>query len=46
LSLTPDWKFLTGLRDRGRAIAARWLDDHFGDLGQRSTVDIRREFLE
>ena len=44
--LSPDWKFLTGLRDRGRAIAARWLENHFDDVGRRSTVDLRREFLE
>jgi NTE family protein len=44
--LSPDWKFLTSLRDRGRAIAQNWLEHHYDDLGQRSTVDIRREFLE
>lgn len=44
--LSPDWKFLTRLRDRGRATAARWLDRHFEDLGHSSTVDLRHEFLE
>ncbi len=43
--LSPDWTFLTGLRDRGRAIAGAWLDQHFADLGERSTVDLRKEFL-
>jgi NTE family protein len=44
--LSPDWTFLTGLRDRGRAIAARWLEDHYDDLGRRSSVDLRKEFLD
>lgn len=40
-----DWHFLTGLRDRGRAAAARFIRDHHRDLGVRTTVDIRKEFL-
>jgi NTE family protein len=44
--LSPDWAFLTRLRDRGRAVARAWLDRHFDDLGERSTVDIRKEFLD
>ena len=44
--MSPEWKFLTQLRDRGRATADEWLRDHYADLGERSTVDIRREFLD
>jgi NTE family protein len=44
--LSPDWKFLTRLRDRGRAVAAAWLAEHYDDLGKRDTVNLRREFLE
>jgi NTE family protein len=44
--LSPDWAFLTGLRDLGRDIAKAWLQRHFDDLGQRSTVDVRAEFLD
>ncbi|WP_157125849.1 patatin-like phospholipase family protein [Pandoraea norimbergensis] len=41
-----DWHFLTTLRDRGRDAAARWLDEHFNDVGVRSTVDLRRDYLQ
>jgi NTE family protein len=40
-----DWTFLTHLRDMGRNAAALWLDGHFQDIGERSTVDIRAEYL-
>ncbi len=43
---SAEWTFLTHLRDRGRATADEWLRDHFDDLGERNTVDIRREFLD
>ncbi|VVE88538.1 patatin-like phospholipase family protein [Pandoraea bronchicola] len=41
-----DWNFLTTLRDRGREAASRWLDAHFADVGVRSTVDLRRDYLQ
>ncbi|MGC7411281.1 patatin-like phospholipase family protein [Pandoraea pneumonica] len=41
-----DWHFLTTLRDRGREAAARWLDEHYNDVGMRSTVDLRRDYLQ
>ena len=40
-----DWDFLTHLRDRGRAVAETWLAAHADDVGQRSTVDLKAEFL-
>ena len=40
-----EWGFLTALRDRGRTSAKQWLDQHFGDIGVRQTVDLRSEFL-
>lgn len=40
-----DWKFLNDLRQRGYKAGQTWLDMHFGDLGQRSTVDLKKEFL-
>ena len=40
-----EWDFLTMLRDRGRECASEWLAKHFSDLGIRSTVDLKREFL-
>lgn len=40
-----DWSFLIQLRDRGRACAATWLEQHFDALGLRSSVDLKHEFL-
>ena len=42
---STDWGFLTDLRDRGREAAGEWLGRHFDDLGVRSSVDLRKEFL-
>jgi NTE family protein len=42
---SSDWDFLLDLRERGRKAAADWLAAHFDDLGVRSTVDLRAEFL-
>ena len=36
-----DWRFLTGLRDKGREIADVWLTDNRAHIGVRSSVDIR-----
>jgi NTE family protein len=43
--MDTEWDFLTMLRDRGRALAAEWLAENFGHLGERSSVDLRKEFL-
>ncbi len=43
--MESDWKFLTMLRDRGRACAQEWLDQNFDDIGVRSSVDMQNEFL-
>ena len=43
--MNSEWKFLTMLRDRGRALAAEWLTHNFEHLGVRSTVDLKKEFL-
>lgn len=40
-----DWDFLTGLRDKGRAVMEEWLAEHFDDIGVRDTVDLHAEFL-
>lgn len=42
---TSDWEFLSMLHDRGYACASEWIERHFDDLGVRSTVDLKREFL-
>ena len=36
--------FLERLRGQGRERAARWLSDHAGGIGSRSTVDVRTLF--
>lgn len=43
--LNPDWAFLCHLRDAGRARAAQWLDAHFSDVGERSSIDLNDVFL-
>ena len=43
--LNPDWTFLQRLRDVGRACASRWLDEHYGDIGVKSSTDIPSAFL-
>ena len=43
--LNADWDFLCFLRDRGREEANAWLADNYDDVGERSSVDIRGEFL-
>ena len=44
--LAPEWGFLENLRDRGRAAADAWLARHRGDIGHRTTVDLRGDFLD
>ncbi|MFZ5617433.1 MAG: patatin-like phospholipase family protein [Pseudomonadota bacterium] len=39
-----DWRFLSTLKERGRAIADEWLDNNFSAIGERSSVDIRAMF--
>ncbi len=43
--MSSEWDFLTMLRDRGRALATQWIDHHYHDIGVRSTVDLKKEFL-
>jgi NTE family protein len=39
--MNSEWEFLVHLKDIGRATATRWIDRHFTDIGQRSTVELR-----
>jgi len=43
--LNANRDFLTYMRDAGRRYAGEWLERNFDDLGIRSTVDIRAEYL-
>jgi len=40
-----DWDFLCGLRDNGRSEAEAWLTENYRYIGERSSIDIRKEFL-
>jgi len=40
-----DWDFLCGLRDNGRREAEVWLAENYRYIGERSSIDIRQEFL-
>lgn len=42
--LNAEWAFLRHLFDIGRDAATRWLHRHYHDLGERSSVDVRRMF--
>ena len=39
--LNAEWEFFTYLRDLGREAARQWLEAHFDDIGERSTLDLR-----
>jgi NTE family protein len=38
--LDPEWGFLLDLHDQGQRAADAWLARHWGDLGQRSTLNL------
>jgi NTE family protein len=40
-----DWDFLCRLRDNGRREAETWLTENYRNIGERSSIDIRKEFL-
>ncbi|MBY8976419.1 patatin-like phospholipase family protein [Rhodobacteraceae bacterium NNCM2] len=42
--LNAEWSFLRYLFDIGRDAAEKWLEEHFDDLGERSSVDPRHIF--
>jgi NTE family protein len=41
--LSNDYEFFEMLRDHGRRAARRFLDEHFNDIGVKSTVDLRAD---
>lgn len=44
--LNAEWAFLVYLKERGWAWAERFLDEHFDDLGQRSSFDLKSLFTD
>jgi NTE family protein len=43
--LDTSWSFFRELRDAGSKAAKKWLRSHFDDLGERATLDLRKEFM-
>lgn len=43
--MNADWEFLTHLRDVGRERAEQWLEDNFGALNTRTSVDLGAMYL-
>ncbi|MEO0999730.1 MAG: patatin-like phospholipase family protein, partial [Pseudomonadota bacterium] len=43
--LNAEWVFLKHLFEIGRDAAARWLEESFDDIGEKSSIDIREMFL-
>ena len=41
--LNNDYEFFDRLRQFGQAAAQRFLDEHFGDVGRKSTIDLQVE---
>jgi NTE family protein len=42
--LNTEWDFLVVMRDIGRCAAAAWIERHFDDIGERTTVDLASMF--
>ena len=43
--MDTSWGFFQELRDAGRDAAAKFLRNHYADVGVRATLDLRSEFL-
>ncbi len=43
--INADWDFFQYLKDIGRNAAEAWLEAHWDDVGQRSSINIREKFL-
>ena len=43
--INAEWRFLSHLRELGRQRGQAWLDAHYDDLGQRTTIDIENDYL-
>jgi NTE family protein len=42
--LDAKWDFFLELRKAGQKAAKAWLKRHYDDIGQRATIDLRKEF--
>lgn len=43
--LNTSWEFLLHLKEEGRRVAEKWLEDEYDQVGVRSTFDIEEHFL-
>lgn len=41
-----DWSFLTDLRDAGRTGMKIWIEEHWDNIGRKTSVDLHEEFLK
>ena len=42
--MSADWRFFQEMRDLGRTSADAWLAEHYGAIGERSTLDLRAAY--
>jgi NTE family protein len=43
--LNTEWDFLQMLYKRGRSVAAEWLENHYEDIGKRSSTNVKDTFV-
>lgn len=44
-ALNTEWKFLNQLFEAGRRSGLRWLDEHYEDIGHRSSAKLEEDFI-
>jgi NTE family protein len=44
--MNTSWEFLTSLKEKGRAIANKWLQTDFKQVGLKSTFDVEEHFFD
>lgn len=44
--MNTSWEFLTNLKEKGRAIADKWLKSDFKEVGLKSTFDVEEHFFD
>ncbi|MDX2172857.1 MAG: patatin-like phospholipase family protein [Bacteroidota bacterium] len=44
--MNTSWEFLTNLKEKGRAIADKWLHTDFKQVGLKSTFDVEEHFFD
>lgn len=44
--MNTSWEFLLELKNKGRAIAERWMHSDFHEVGKKSTFDVEQHFFD